>query len=218
MRGRRPSDFVRRDAGQRTRNSHFLRRFATAWAPPVAAKSSQRPDVRAGPLWEMSKLSQSSQPQGAGDPGPVLLMPRLCESTGVALEFICGRGQIGGADQKVPRGRTSDFHIGRSPSILQETVMSQLEPPSGSAAPLSRMFHIGRNSRGNWVVKDQKGLCGGLFVDRAEALKFAMFENGNRPQAVIMVPGVLELDMTSKQPQGRPHAGAGANSAHARAA
>src|SRR3979490_3412539 len=28
------------------------------------------------------------------------LMRRLCESTGVALEFICGRGQIGGADQK----------------------------------------------------------------------------------------------------------------------
>jgi phage portal protein BeeE len=28
-------------------------------------------------------------------------------------------------------------------------------------------------------------------------LKF-MFENGNRPQAVIMVPGVLELDMSAK--------------------
>jgi ABC transporter substrate binding protein len=32
--------------------------------------------------------------------------------------------------------------------------------------------------------------------DRAEAVKFAMFENGNRPQAVIMVPGILELDMS----------------------
>jgi hypothetical protein len=37
--------------------------------------------------------------------------------------------------------------------------------------------------------------CGGLFVGRAEALKYAMFENGNRPNAVIMVPDVLELDM-----------------------
>jgi hypothetical protein len=27
-----------------------------------------------------------------------------------------------------------------------------------------------------------------------------MFENGNRPQAVIMVPGVLELDMSRKPP------------------
>jgi hypothetical protein len=66
------------------------------------------------------------------------------------------------------------------------------------------MFHIGRNSRGNWVVKDQKGLCGGLFVDRAEALKFAMFENGNRPQAVIMVPGTLELDINGAPRGGGP--------------
>jgi hypothetical protein len=57
---------------------------------------------------------------------------------------------------------------------------------------------VGRNSRGNWVVQDQSGLCGGMFVNRTEAVKFAMFENGNRPQAVIMVPGVLELDMSGK--------------------
>jgi hypothetical protein len=35
-------------------------------------------------------------------------------------------------------------------------------------------------------------------VNRTEALKFALFENGNRPQAVIMVPGVLELDMSPR--------------------
>ena len=71
------------------------------------------------------------------------------------------------------------------------------KPPSSSCSN-SSLFMIGRNSRGNWVVRDQKGLCGGLFVDRAEAVKFAMFENGHRPQAVIMVPGILELDMSGK--------------------
>jgi hypothetical protein len=71
------------------------------------------------------------------------------------------------------------------------------KPPSPSCSN-SSLFMIGRNSRGNWVVRDQKGLCGGLFVDRAEAVKFAMFENGRRPQAVIMVPGILELDMSAK--------------------
>ena len=95
--------------------------------------------------------------------------------------------------------------------------MGQLEPPSRSAAPLSRMFHIGRNSRGNWVVKDQKGLCGGLFVDRAEALKFAMFENGNRPQAVIMVPGTLELDINGA-PRGSDPPTSRAEAPHSRAA
>ena len=71
-----------------------------------------------------------------------------------------------------------------------------------SIVPCSRplQFQIGRNSRGNWVVQDDRGLCGGLFVDRNQALRFAMLENGSRPQAVIMVPGIFELDMTRYRP------------------
>jgi hypothetical protein len=76
--------------------------------------------------------------------------------------------------------------------------MNKAEPPSPRASRLSPLFRVGKNSRGHWVVQDEQGLRGGLFVDRAEALKFAMFENGNRPQAVIMVPGVLELDMIGR--------------------
>ncbi len=76
--------------------------------------------------------------------------------------------------------------------------MNQAEPPSPRLSTPSSLFRIGKDSHGHWVVQDQQGLRGGLFVDRAEALKFAMFENGNRPQAVIMVPGVLELDMVAK--------------------
>ena len=61
-------------------------------------------------------------------------------------------------------------------------------------------FFIGKDSRGNWVVQDEEGKCGGLFIDRTQALRFAMFENGNNPQAVVMVPGVFELDMKRKTP------------------
>ncbi|HEY4405400.1 MAG TPA: hypothetical protein VGN55_12210 [Xanthobacteraceae bacterium] len=81
--------------------------------------------------------------------------------------------------------------------------MNQAEPPSSH----SSLFRVGKDSHGHWVVQDQQGLRGGLFLDRAEALKFAMFENGNRPQAVIMVPGVLELDMVAR-PQVTQHAAA----------
>lgn len=73
--------------------------------------------------------------------------------------------------------------------------MSKIEPPSTLSSPQSNLFRVGKDSRGRWVVQDQRGLRGGLFVDRAQALKFAMFESGDRPQAVIMVPGVLELDI-----------------------
>lgn len=77
--------------------------------------------------------------------------------------------------------------------------MERAEPPSSQPCSKSALFLIGKDSRGNWVVQDQQGICGGLFVDRAEALRFAMFENGRQPQAVIMVPGVFELDM-NRQP------------------
>ena len=88
------------------------------------------------------------------------------------------------------------------------------EPPSTSRA---KSFRIGRNSRGDWVVQDQSGLCGGMFVNRTEAVKFAMFENGNRPQAVIMVPGILELDM-SGQPREQNRSTAALHAPLARAA
>jgi hypothetical protein len=68
----------------------------------------------------------------------------------------------------------------------------QKEPPSRSHL----LFFVGKDSHNNWVVQDQQHRCGGLFVDRAEALRFALFENGHRPQAVIMVPGIFELDMS----------------------
>ena len=79
---------------------------------------------------------------------------------------------------------------------------NKVEPPSciNSESPL---FRIGKDSHGCWVVQDESCLRGGLFIDRAEALKFAMFENGHRPQAVIMVPDVIELNMSANANAGR---------------
>jgi hypothetical protein len=75
--------------------------------------------------------------------------------------------------------------------------MNKEEPPPEQSAR-SRSFRIGRDSRGNWVARDGSGLRGGLFVDCEEALRFALFESGKGPRAVIMVPGVLELDIGEK--------------------
>ena len=71
--------------------------------------------------------------------------------------------------------------------------MQETEPPSCLQSPL---FMVGQDSHGNWVVQDQNGIRGGLFVDRAEALRFVRFENGNHPQAFVMVDKVFELDMS----------------------
>jgi hypothetical protein len=53
---------------------------------------------------------------------------------------------------------------------------------------------VGQDRRGNWVVQDQKGMRGGLFVSREAALRYVRSENGFKPQAVVMVSGGVELD------------------------
>jgi hypothetical protein len=54
---------------------------------------------------------------------------------------------------------------------------------------------IGQNHCGRWVVRDRRGLCGGLFATRTAAIRFAMFECPRTPQSVIMAPDGLELDI-----------------------
>jgi hypothetical protein len=68
------------------------------------------------------------------------------------------------------------------------------EPPSCLQPPV---FMIGRDSAGNWVAQEQSGARGGLFIDRARAVKFAKFESGNHPHAVVWVNGVLELNIST---------------------
>ena len=79
----------------------------------------------------------------------------------------------------------------------------QSEPPSPDGET-SNIFLVGRDSRGHWVVQDERGLCGGLFVDRSKAIRFALDETGRRPQAIKMVPGILELDMSRSAAAPRP--------------
>ena len=71
--------------------------------------------------------------------------------------------------------------------------MIQQDIKAASAANYSCLF-IEQDRRGHWVVKDAQSLCGGLFANRTEAIRFAMYECQRRPQSVIMLPNGLELD------------------------
>jgi len=75
------------------------------------------------------------------------------------------------------------------------------EPPSchSTALPLPLVF-IGRNRKGDWVAQQQNGLYGGLFVTRAQAIKYALFENGHHPEAIVEVSREIELDMGNALP------------------
>lgn len=80
--------------------------------------------------------------------------------------------------------------------------MKLVEPPSCSSA--SAIVYIGKNSRGHWVAQQQNGLYGGLFVNRAQAIKYALFENGHHPETIIETSGEIELDMGGKLPSSDP--------------
>jgi hypothetical protein len=82
--------------------------------------------------------------------------------------------------------------------IRRNTNVKLVEPPSPSSP--STIVFIGRNSRGNWVAQEQNGLYGGLFVNRAQALKYALFENGRHPETIVEVSREIELDMGGRRP------------------
>ena len=79
--------------------------------------------------------------------------------------------------------------------------MIQQDIRAAGGGSLSCLF-IGRDRSGHWVVKDARSLCGGLFTNRTEAIRFAMIKCQRRPQSVIMLPDGLELD----GPLGKDHA------------
>jgi hypothetical protein len=71
--------------------------------------------------------------------------------------------------------------------------VQQAEPPSLFRPPV---FVIGQDQRGNWVVQDQTGTAGGLFVTRDAALRYVRSETGYQRRVVVMASGNLELDMS----------------------
>ncbi|WP_407169125.1 hypothetical protein [Bradyrhizobium sp. ORS 111] len=73
--------------------------------------------------------------------------------------------------------------------------MKLVEPPSCS--PATSTVFIGKNRHGNWVAREQNGIFGGLFVNRAQAFKYALFENGHHPEKIVEVSREIELDISA---------------------
>jgi len=83
--------------------------------------------------------------------------------------------------------------------------MKVVDPPSCSSRAASTVF-VGRNRRGYWVVREQNGVFGGLFVNRAQAFKYALRENDHHPEGIVDVPREIELDLpVSPQIAGATH-------------
>jgi hypothetical protein len=76
-------------------------------------------------------------------------------------------------------------------NVARRLYVNLVEPPSCQ----NTIVLVGKNSHGQWVAREQNGLYGGLFVSRTAAVRYALFENGHRPEAIIPSAGLLELDL-----------------------
>lgn len=69
----------------------------------------------------------------------------------------------------------------------------KLVEPHSSICGAPTVF-VGRNRQGTWVAREQNGTFGGLFVNRAEAFKYALLENGNHAETIVDVSDEIEID------------------------
>ncbi|MGP9822191.1 hypothetical protein ACTZWW_19390 [Salinarimonas sp. NSM] len=56
-----------------------------------------------------------------------------------------------------------------------------------------RIFVVGRDRRGRWVVRDTAGLYGGCFASRRAALSYARFESCGKRDAVRETNATLDV-------------------------
>jgi hypothetical protein len=67
------------------------------------------------------------------------------------------------------------------------------DPPDGASCPVRLL--IGRDAQGRWVVREENGLCGGLFVSHDEAARYARDESLARLPRVTVVVAVDSLEL-----------------------
>lgn len=66
-----------------------------------------------------------------------------------------------------------------------------------SCRPAAPTVFVGRNRGGNWIAREQNGIFGGLFMKRAQALKYALRENGHHPETIVELSHEIELDISA---------------------
>ena len=60
------------------------------------------------------------------------------------------------------------------------------------------LFFIGRNRDGFWVAREAAARCGGLFLFRRSAARFARKKSSPRGSAIMLVERTIELDIPNQ--------------------
>lgn len=136
--------------------------------------------------------TEESGPEKAG-PTKVSGFCRIASRTQSACTCFAGNTNLeNGGDSRITRINLRGMRV----KVVKENIDMKLVEPSCS--PAASTVFVGRNRRGKWVAREQNGNFGGLFVNRAQALKYALHENGRHAEAVVEVAHELELDIPAK--------------------
>jgi hypothetical protein len=96
------------------------------------------------------------------------------------------------AGQKQARQDSGKLRVQRQIALLSarpdSTVLNDSIP----------LFFIGRNRNGFWVAREAAGRCGGLFVFRRSAARFARKKSSWRGCATMLVDRTIELDLPNQ--------------------
>jgi hypothetical protein len=93
------------------------------------------------------------------------------------------------AEQKQTRQDFGKLHVGGQTAQL---------PPRPDQTVLSgsiSLFFVGRNQSGFWVARESEGRCGGLFLFKGSAVRFAREQSSPRGCATMLVEHTIELDV-----------------------
>jgi hypothetical protein len=60
------------------------------------------------------------------------------------------------------------------------------------------LFHIAQNNHGFWVAREADGHCGGVFLLRRSAVRFAQRNSAPTGCAIMFLDAPLELDVTNE--------------------
>jgi hypothetical protein len=79
-------------------------------------------------------------------------------------------------------------HGGQLPPRRDQTVLSDSIP----------LFFVGRNRSGFWVARESQGRCGGLFLFKDSAVRFARKKSSPRGCATMLVERTIELNVPNQ--------------------
>lgn len=67
------------------------------------------------------------------------------------------------------------------------------DTPTDQVAPAGGSFLVGQDTSGQWLTIETAHRGGGLFKCRADAVHFAAFESGHRPDCIRFLPVPLRM-------------------------